>query len=68
MKEKEIKRKCLNLMESADAAYLGTISSDGFPHIRMMGNLRNKEQNPGLVDLFKQHSDEYIFWLTYLMH
>jgi len=47
MDEKELKQECLNLMETVDAVYLSTLGSDGFPHTRMMGNLRNKEENPG---------------------
>lgn len=64
MEEKEIKQECLKLMETADVMYLNTISEDGFPHTRMMGNLRNKEQNPGLVDLFKQHSEDFLIYMV----
>ncbi|MFX0203126.1 MAG: pyridoxamine 5'-phosphate oxidase family protein [Candidatus Hodarchaeota archaeon] len=64
MKQEEIKQECLKLMESADVMYLGTISSNGSPNIRMMSNLRNKEQNPGLIDLFKKHSDDFLIYMV----
>jgi len=60
MEEKELKQKCLNLMETANAIYLSTIGSDGFPHIRMMSNLRNKEENPGLVEILKKYKDDFM--------
>ena len=59
----EIKQECLKLMETADVVYLNTISEDGFPHTRMMGNLRNKKENPGLVDLFKQHGEDFLIYI-----
>ena len=64
MNEKELKQECLNLMETADAAYVATIGSDGFPYIRMMSNLRNKEQNPGLAELFEQHKEDFMTYFT----
>jgi general stress protein 26 len=60
MEEKELKQKCLKLMQTANAIYLGTIGNDGFPHIRMMSNLRNKEENPGLVEILKQYKDDFM--------
>lgn len=47
-------------MQTANAIYLGTIGNDGFPHIRMMSNLRNKEENPGLVEILKQYKDNFV--------
>ncbi len=63
MEEKELKQECLKLMETADAAYLSTVGGDGFPHTRVMGNLRNAEQNPGLVEFFKEHSEDLLVYL-----
>jgi general stress protein 26 len=60
MEEKELKQKCLKLMQTANAIYLGTIGNDGFPHIRMMSNLRNKDENPGLVEILKQYKDDFV--------
>ena len=36
MEQKEIKQKCLNLMETANAIYLSTNGGDGYPRTRMM--------------------------------
>jgi general stress protein 26 len=60
MEEKEIKQECLKLMQTADAIYLSTLSSDGYPHTRMMSNLRNKKENPGLVEMFKQYQESFV--------
>jgi len=51
MEEKELKKVCLNLMETTGVVYLSTIDSDGFPYTRIMSNLRNKKEHPGLVEL-----------------
>jgi len=60
MEEKDLKQKCLNLMETAEAIYLSTIGGDGYPHTRMMSNLRNKKENPGLEEMFKQYKDDFV--------
>lgn len=66
MEEKEIKQKCLNLMETADAIYLSTNGGDGYPHTRMMSNLRNKEENPGAAEVIakKEKDDFKIYFVT----
>lgn len=64
MEEKELKQECLKLMETADAAYLATIDSNGFPQIRVMANLRNKEQSPGLAEVFAKHNEDFLIYLT----
>jgi general stress protein 26 len=64
MEEKELKQKCLTLMQTAKAIYLGTIGTDGFPHIRMMSNLRNKEENPGLVEILKRDEDDFAVYFA----
>ena len=63
MEEKEIKQKCLELMETADAAYLSTISEDGFPHTRMMGNLRNRKQCKVAKELFAGHDEDFMIYM-----
>ena len=63
MDEKEIKQKCLKLMETADAAYLSTISDDGFPHTRMMGNLRNEQQCKIAKELFSDHDEDFMIYM-----
>jgi len=64
MNEKELKQECLKLMETAAAAYLSTIDSDGFPQIRAMLNLRNKKQFPALVKLFQEYDESLLVYLT----
>ncbi len=59
----EIKEKCLKLMETADAAYLSTIDSDGFPQTRVMGNLRNKEQCRIAEELFAEHNEDFLIYM-----
>ena len=51
-------------MESADAAYFGTIDSDGFPQIRAMVNLRNKTQFPKLAGVFEGHEEDFLIYMT----
>lgn len=63
MDEKEIKQKCLGLMESADAAYLSTINDDGFPHTRMMGNLRNEQQCKIAKELFAGLDEDFMVYM-----
>jgi general stress protein 26 len=63
MNEKELKQKCLQLMETADAAYLSTISNDGFPHTRMMGNLRNEQQCKIAKELFADHDEDLMIYM-----
>ena len=63
MDEKEIKQKCLTLMKTADAAYLNTISDDGFPHTRMMGNLRNEQQCKIAKALFADHDEDFMVYM-----
>ena len=63
MDEKEIRQKCLTLMETADAAYLNTISDDGFPHTRMMGNLRNEQQCKIAKELFTDHDEDFMIYM-----
>jgi len=64
MEEKEIKRLSLELMESAEAAYLSTIGGNGFPQTRVMGNLRNAEQYSGLTGVFSEHNEDFLIYLT----
>lgn len=64
MEEKELKKACLNLMETANVVYLNTIGSDGFPYTRIMSNLRNKKEPPGLVKIFEQHKDDFLIFMV----
>ena len=64
MEEKEIKQESLKLMETADTAYLATVDGDGFPQVRAMGNLRNKEQYPALSGMFEGHESDFLIYIT----
>lgn len=64
MEEKEIKQKCLNLMETADAIYLSTNGNDGFPHTRIMSNLRNKEENPISAKFLENDKDDFVIYFA----
>ena len=48
----------LELLASADAAYVTTIDIDGYPQTRCMFNLRNKSEFPGLEGIFKEHAED----------
>ena len=64
MEEKDIKQECLKLMETADAVYLSTLGGDGFPHTRMMSNLRNKEQNPGCAKFLEPDKNDFVVYFV----
>ena len=64
MEEKAIKQECLKLMQTANAIYLSTIGSDGFPYIRMMSNLRNKEESPKAADVIAQKKEDFIIYFA----
>ncbi len=60
----ELKRACVELMETADVAYLSTIGADGYPHTRVVFNLRNREQFPGQAPLFAPHRDDLMIYVS----
>jgi len=60
MDEKEIKQKCLVLMDTADAVYLSTLGDDGFPYTRMMSNLRNKQENPDCAKVLEPYKQSFV--------
>ena len=64
MEEKEIKDACMNLMETTDVMYLGTVGSDGFPYTRIMSNLRNKKEYPEFVEIFEQHKEDFLVYIV----
>jgi len=63
MEDKELRKTCLRLMENADELYLSTISLDGFPHTRVMGNLRNHNQCRASAKLFAGHSEDFLIYM-----
>ena len=64
MEEKQLKEACLNLMETTDVMYLSTVGSDGFPHTRILSNLRNKKEYSGLVEIFEQHKEDFLVYMV----
>lgn len=65
MEEKEVKKRCLNLLETGNAIYLSTIGGDGYPHTRMMSNLKNAVENPGLVEIMEPYKNDFTtFFIT----
>ena len=63
MDEKEARRQSLELMSIAEAAFLTTVDAEGFPQTRALVNLRQKEQYPGLIELFDGHRDDFLVYL-----
>jgi general stress protein 26 len=64
MNTNEARRSSLELMKTAEAAYVTTVNPDGFPQTRAMFNLRRKEQFPGLTEFFTKHEDDYTVYFT----
>ena len=60
----EIKKICLDLMETSNAAYLTTIDYNGFPITRAMFNLRNTEQFPEFNELFQNHENKFVIYIS----
>jgi general stress protein 26 len=60
MDENEARQTSLDLIESADAAYLTPIDEDGFPQTRCMFNLRNKQKFPKLTTIFNDHTKDFM--------
>jgi general stress protein 26 len=64
MEEEEIKQECMKLMETADTVCVSTIDGEGYPQIRAMVNLRNKEQFSNLAGLFEGHDEDLLIYMT----
>ncbi len=64
MNEKELKQACLKLMETTNAVYLSTVGSDGFPHTRMMSNLRNEQENPGCAKFIESDKKDFVVYFV----
>jgi general stress protein 26 len=64
MDEKKIRDVSLTLMSEAEAVYITTIDEQGFPQTRAMLNLRNKEHYPALVDVFREHDNDFLIYFT----
>lgn len=64
MSDVNIKDTSLELLESADTVYVTTIGADGYPQTRCMFNLRNKKKFPKLIDVFKDHKEDFMVLFT----
>jgi general stress protein 26 len=61
---KEFILKGLELIKHADAAYLTTIDSNGFPSTRAMLNLKNTNLFPKLVTFMKPYSNDLTLFFS----
>jgi len=64
MESREAKRSGLDLLETAETAFVTTIDAEGFPQSRAMFNLRRKEQFKNLAVVFKDHMDDFLVYFT----
>jgi general stress protein 26 len=64
MNTEEIKRASLELLDSAEAAYVTTIDQEGRPQTRCMFNLRNKSKFPKLIDMFSDHQHDFTIYFS----
>ena len=64
MEEKEVRQRCIGIMEKAGDVFLTTIGKDGFPYIRCIFNLRNKEKFPDLAGLYSGGTDDFLVYLS----
>ena len=51
-------------MEKVDVVYLSTVDINGFPHTRIMSNLRDKKQHPDLARVFEQHKEDFLVYMV----
>ena len=64
MEEREIKKECLKLTQTANLIYLSTNGSDGYPHTRTMTNLRNKNENPKAAEIIEQKKEDFVIYFV----
>lgn len=64
MQKKEILQKIEELCINNFVGYLATTDENGFPHIRAVENLQNKEYYPELVDFFYKYRNKYDFYFS----
>jgi general stress protein 26 len=61
---KEFIKKGIELIKTADAAYLTTIDQNGFPSTRAMLNLKNNTHFPKLEDFMVRYEDDLTLFFT----
>jgi general stress protein 26 len=56
--------ECLKVMENASLVYLTNIDKDGFPSTRVMLNLKNLKEYPGLVDIHEAEENPLTVFMS----
>ena len=64
MKSDEFIKAGIELMKTAEAAYLTLIAEDGYPCTRGMLNLRNAQQYPDQAHLYEPHQDDFMVYFS----
>lgn len=64
MNDRETRCTSLELLGSAEGAFVTTIDEHGYPQTRCMFNLRNKMKFPKLVSIFEDHTDDFMILFT----
>lgn len=64
MEEEKAKQVSLELIKVVQDAYLGTVGGDGFPQMRVMSNLRNKQQCRIAEELFAGHDKDFLIYMV----
>ncbi|MCK5247895.1 pyridoxamine 5'-phosphate oxidase family protein [Candidatus Bipolaricaulota bacterium] len=64
MTEKELRAECIELMAAIDVVYLTALEAGGYPRIRAMLNLRNRDQYPDHVHLYEGHDDDFMVYIS----
>jgi len=55
---------CAERMATADVAYLTNVDANGYPKTRAMLNLRNRDQYPGQIELYADHTQDLMTYIT----
>lgn len=64
MKNLEVKKISIELMNVAEVACLSTLTEDGFPETRALLNLNNPKQFPKLTQIIKKSEENMVAYLT----
>ena len=64
MNDQEAREFAIGLMQTAPAVYLATIDAERFPQIRALLNLMNRQQYPGLAELFAPERGDLVVYFT----
>lgn len=64
MNEQEIKKNAQTIIEKSKFMNLGTISEDGFPHIRLVMNLKRKDYYPELSKIIEGYNEGFVTYIS----